>query len=159
MEDHLNSRDWAAILNPESIGQMLGIAIRVLRRMPLVELPVGPLSTGGAGSYAKNLTRFRYVVTRLRKEGRMIFDSSVFDESLRELARRKGGTMDEQSRYVMQNFYVPLLKSKRISSLICLPDVDGSVGAHIARDVARSLTPPLPIAQLNEDFFPKRQER
>jgi len=117
-------------------------------------LPVGPLSTGGTGSYIKNVTRLRFVVTRLRTVGKFVFDSSIFDESLRDLARREVDTVRAQSEYVMRNFYVPLLRSGRIRSLVCLPDIDGSVGAQIACDTARALE--LPIGQLSKDFFPKR---
>lgn len=153
----MKEEDWRGVLNPKSIGQQYGIACRVLGRMPPAKLLVGPLSTGGTRSYAMNLARFRYAIMRLRKKY-TIFDSSIFDESLRELARQRGGTAVEQSRYVMQNFYVPLLnRSGRISSLICMPDIDDSVGAHIACDIARSIG--LPILHLREGFFPKRPEK
>lgn len=164
MERYMTPYDWAAILDPKSIGQLLGVAIRVVRRTKMtlrkkkMELPVGALSTGGAGSYAKNVTRLRYVVAHLREAGLIVFDSSIFDESLRDLARQKADTTEGQSLYVMHNFYVPLIKSGQIDSLVCLPDVGGSIGAQIARDVALSLAPPLPIRELKEDFFPKRPE-
>jgi hypothetical protein len=156
MEDYMREQDWRGVLNPKSIGQQYGIARRVLGRMPPAKLLVVALSTGGTGSYAMNLSRFRYAFILLRKK-HIIFDSSIFDESLRELARQRGGTVAEQSRYVMRNFYVPLMKSGRISSLICMSDLDDdSVGSNIARAVAKSLN--LPILNLREDFFPKRPE-
>ena len=92
--------------------------------------------------------------------GLTIFDSSIFDESLRDPARQKADATEAQSLYVMNNFYVPLIKSGQIDSLRMSAHIDGSVGAQIARDVALlSLAAPLPIRELKENFFPKRRER
>ena len=156
MESYLTAYDWSAIVDPKSIGQLLGVAIRVGHKVGKMELPVGALSTGGVGSYAKNVTRIRYVVERRRATGKVVFDSSLFDESLRDLARQKADTAEMQSIYVMRNFYVPLIRSGVIGSLICLPDTGGSVGVPIACEAAESLAPPLFIYHLSEDFFPKR---
>ena len=138
-------------MNPKSMGQCAGIAIKVLRRMPRPAAMVcGPLTTGN-GRYARNLIRLRFAIAKLRKQGTPVFDSSIFEESIRQFA--KGETPQDRSRYAFQNFYGLILKTGRVRKLYFLPGWETSVGAVWMRRCARKIG--LATEDIGEEFFPE----
>ena len=149
--EYFQSHDWAVLMNPKSMGQCAGIALKVLRRMARpVAMVCGPLTTG-SGRYARNLVRLRFAVVKLRRRGISVFDSSIFEESIRQFA--KGATPQERSLYAFQNFYGLILRTGRIRKLYFLPDWEKSVGAVWMRRCARRLG--LAIEDVEEGFFPE----
>ena len=147
---YLQRRDWAVLMRPENMEQLASVAVFVVRRIPPpVAMVCGPLTTG-SGVYARNLVRLRFAVWKLCEQGISVFDSTIFEESLRQLAR--GKTPQERSQYLLQTFYAPLLESRLIRKLYFLPEWESSFGARWERRRASELG--LVIEGIPESFFP-----
>lgn len=123
--------ELASLKAINSFHDMVPIGVRVLRRIrqhgeKVVQI-CGPMSTGGKGTLAANMTHFKRAVAHARLKGVLVFDQTPFEDPIIRLsasAPREGYCHD-----ILHIFYRSLFESRLITTLSFLPDWQSSVGA------------------------------
>ena len=112
------------------------IAHQVLDRMPEdIGQVCGPIATGGLGSVEANLKKFDETVRILQEEGKIIFDQIPFEWPMQELKK----TVTEGVKSILEDFYLPIFKSGKITTLYFIKGWETSKGANWEHDQAKQL--------------------
>jgi len=121
------------IKNAVDYKELLAVAMEVLY-LTCLEDPVkpiamvcGPISkTGGVGSRKRNLEIFSKAIDRLRAEKLAIFSQMPFEDDMERLFKSDPKL---QGIELLEEFYLPIFKTKIIKILFFLPGWETSFGA------------------------------
>lgn len=95
----------------------------------------GPISTGGSGSIEKNLAEFSRYIEILDTRGEKIFNQLVFEDKFQELAEG----CNEYFMPILEDFFLPIFKSSKISKIWFMPGWQTSTGAKWEFEMAEKL--------------------
>lgn len=101
----------------------------------------GPMTTGGMGSYSKNILLFQHAIDEASKEGVSVFNQTMLEEHLQRLVRN-WLTRNPDAQYcnhVLTDVYEILLTSGHIQGLYFIPGWETSRGAKWEREAAERL--------------------
>lgn len=122
----------------ETYADMKDVALIALKALPQPVVQVcGPLTTGGRGSFEKNLEMFHEGIQFLAEQGKTVFDQRPFEIPMQKLkATRKGPGYAYELLY---EFYLPVFQSGHVKELHFLPGWESSIGARWEHDQAQQL--------------------
>ena len=107
---------------------LLAVARAVLDRMPdPVVLISGPISTGGRGSIEENLRAFSDAIRLVHLSGKTVFNQLPFEDKFIELSRKSTAAYFTP---ILDDFFLPILKSGKIKQIIFMKDWQSSTGAR-----------------------------
>lgn len=166
-EYYWTSVDFEKLGKANTMPELLAIAFSILERMPQpIFLVSGPISTGGHGSVAENLRVFADAIRMVRVSGKTVFNQLPFEDKFMELSERakavyvkeqsssqprSAGTWRDESGSnqkgtnafyftpILDEFFLPILKSGKIKQIIFLKDWQSSTGARWEYTVAGEL--------------------
>lgn len=122
-----------AINKSEQLEEAVQISLKIMRRIPdPVSMVSGPLTTGGLGSFEKNLWLFDLVITKLSADGHYIF-SQLPTENLMNKVWRKW----LEPRYcmpILEDYYQPIFESGLVRKVHFIPGWQKSFGARWERE-------------------------
>ncbi|MFZ6036571.1 MAG: hypothetical protein ACOYUK_05550 [Patescibacteria group bacterium] len=131
--------DHSVVSAAQSFSELLPTALTIIRRMPQpVAMVSGPMSTGGAGSLEKNVSRFAAAIHNLNEAGITTFDQLPFQKSMIRLLQQH----HHATSYYMpllEDFYLPVFQSGLIARVYFLPDWHTSFGARWEHDQCEKL--------------------
>ncbi|MCR4311476.1 MAG: DUF4406 domain-containing protein [Candidatus Taylorbacteria bacterium] len=129
--------DFEKVNRATTMPELLAIALDILGRMPdPVSLVTGPITTGGKGSVSENMEVFKVYISKLQKEGRTVFNQLPFEHAFSELAKKSAL---EYYTPILDDFFLPLFKSGKISEMCFIPGWESSTGARWESGVADEL--------------------
>lgn len=132
-----NEKDFADLEKAKSIKDLYVIADRIIDRMPKPIIQVcGPLSTGGK-SVEENLLFFKNSIKKLQEKNLYVFDQMPFEPSMHQLILKH--SKDKYMEDILNDFYLPIFESKKISKLCFLPGWQLSYGASWEHEQAERL--------------------
>ncbi len=123
--------------------KLLGeLVCEVAEKMPKPLFMVsGPMTTGGMGSYSKNILLFQHAIDEAIKAGVTVFNQTMLEEHLQRLVR-EWLTCNPESEYcnhVLTDVYEALLASGHIHGVYFMPDWHTSRGARWEREASERL--------------------
>ena len=138
-----------AIKRAKTFEALRDLALFVLATMPRdVGMVCGPITTGGAGSVEKNLSRFNYAINLMFVRGFNVFTQMPFKTPMQRIKENKdyykGGNQ------LLETFYLALFRSCWFKTLYFLPDWKSSYGARWEHEQALALG--LEIKYFKENF-------
>jgi hypothetical protein len=130
--------DYKNIEEAQSIQDIFAVAKDVLSRMPdnLAQV-CGPITSGGRGLVEENLKYLDKIIDDLQAQGIDIFDQMPFEKTFQRIAYSK--TSKEHHDDILTNFYEPIFRSKKITTLYFVPDWESSKGANWEYQKAKEL--------------------
>lgn len=121
----------------ENLQDLLVIAIDILKRMPQpVILVCGPISTGGFGNVEANLRAFESTIHAKQKAGKSVFNQLPFEEKFAKFSQ------EAKMAYftpVLDEFFLPIIKSGYIAEMHFMKDWQSSTGARWEHTTANEL--------------------
>jgi len=121
----------------KTFEELAEIALRIIDRIPRpVEMICGPLTSGGLGSFEKNLKVLKKYILLGGKSGLNIFDQMPFEPHLHRIWEESAV---KDPNELLESFYGTIFKSRKIKQLDFVPDWRGSIGARWERKTARKL--------------------
>jgi hypothetical protein len=115
-------------------------ALREINKMegPVIQF-CGPISTGGFGNIADNIECISSLIKECQIKNIFVFNQLAYE-------RRMDQILKEYHDYdypLLDFFYKPILKSKKISGLVFLPLWQTSTGSKWEHDFAKSINIPI----------------
>ena len=138
-KQYWTKEDWENLEKISSFLDMQVIAKKVLDRIPRPVAGVcGPISeTGGLHSVEANLNVFNNTIIQLQKTGLRIFDQMPFENKMQELKAKMN--REDFLRELNDDFYMPIFKSKIVSTFYFIPGWETSNGAKFEHEKAKEL--------------------
>ncbi len=137
-DTYWTGEDFEASMHAEDCKDLFVIVEKILARMPDGLLQVcGPISTGGFGSVEKNLFRFDEKIKELQAEGRPVFDQMYLEAPIMML--RNKGERQNFHMEILNDLYLPIFKSGKISKVYFLKGWESSQGATWEHNLAKEL--------------------
>lgn len=132
----------------EALSKLVDEALSEILKMkpPIIQF-CGPISTGGFGNVTENLEYLYSVIQASTERGISVFNQVSYEERLDKILKDH----HEYDSPLLDFFYSPILKSKKISGLVFLPLWETSVGSRWEHDIGQSLF--LPIHYLESMFI------
>lgn len=127
-DQYWTDADFADLATAATYHELFVIAERILQRMPdnLTQV-CGPISTGGLGSIEANLTVFDKTIKELQATGRLVFDQMYFEVPMQRL---KADVSRVAEQNLLDDFYLAIFKTGKISTLYFMPNWESSYGAQ-----------------------------
>ncbi len=126
-----------------SFAELLPIALRELEKFTEpAEVVCGPITTGGRGSIGENLEAFESTIICLTHRGRPIFNQIPYEDKIFEFRTKwqsLPGNTGTYYRPILDEFYLPLFKTKIIQRGFFLPGYESSIGAMWERETLTRL--------------------
>lgn len=136
--EYYDLHDMDEIATAQTYSELLPVGFRVLRRMPDgAAMICGPISSGGTGSMAENIERFKRAIEVVARSSVPVFTQMPFEAAMQRIKDRGGAGSDASS--LLTTFYRPLFESGRIKRLYFLPNWEGSFGARWEHEEALHL--------------------
>ncbi len=150
---YFSSAECGRIALAKTFPELALIALDVLGRMPGdVGFVCGPITTGGLGSFEKNLARFARTIDLLAARGYNVFTQVIFQEALLRLYSDKSYCKGDI--HLLEEFYTPVFSSDRVTTQCFIPGSESSHGATWEKNLGQSLG----LAQLHfHDNYESRQ--
>lgn len=139
------------------LGQLI---CEVAEKMPKPLFMIsGPMTTGGLGSYSKNILLFQHAIDEASKEGVHVFNQTMLEEHLQRLVRnwRLDNPDSEYCNHVLTDVYETLLASGYIQGVYFIPGWDTSRGARWEREAAERFN--IAIHDYPDDWYERAKER
>jgi hypothetical protein len=133
---------------------LLSTAMIILRAMhhdhPFkpVTMVCGPISTGGKNSRKENLKVFSVAIDRMSADGMLVFSQMPFED---DMERIFNSSPNLQGLRLMEEFYLPILKSGFIKLMVFLPGWEKSIGATWEHEQSKALN--IPRIYLAESYI------
>ena len=128
--------DERVIKTVGSYAELCEVAMRILARIKgPVGFVCGPISTGGTGSPKKNIVIFKRYIAKLCKEGKNIFNQMPFEKTLWRLLK----VLENPEDRLLQEFYLPLFKSGKLTTFYFIHGWETSYGARWEHKQAKRL--------------------
>lgn len=136
-KQYWTKEDWENLEKISSFLDMQVIAKKVLDRIPRPVAGVcGPIAeTGGLHSIEANLNVFNNTIIQLQKTGLRIFDQMPFENKMQELKAKMN--REDFLRELNDDFYMPIFKSKIVSTFYFIPGWETSNGAKFEHEKAK----------------------
>ena len=116
----------------------------------------GPVTTGGKGSRTENLIVFSRAIQQVTADGLLVFNQMPFENDLGRIFK---SDPKRQELRLLEEFYLPIFKTRSISLLCFLPGWKSSVGARWEHEQAKKLSIPiLYLAELYMDEMARNDE-
>ncbi len=130
-------QNFADLAIADTYHALYVIAADVLSRMPdgLTQV-CGAISTGGLGNVTDNLAVFNPTIKRLQAEGRNVFDQMYFEGPMQRI---KQLLPKETELNLLDDFYLPIFKSGKITHCYFMKNWDTSYGARWEHQIAEEL--------------------
>lgn len=137
-KEYWKEKDWSDLEKAENVSDLYIIAERIIYRMdkPFIQI-CGPIATGGLGSIKANLNIFNKTIIQLQEKGLNIFDQMPFERPMQKLKEKLAP--NEYLESILTDFYMPIFKSGRVSSLFFLQNWESSRGAKWEHEKAKEL--------------------
>lgn len=136
-EYYWKPEDFEKANRAKNLRELFDIAMAILNRMPQpVILVSGPITTGGRGSIPENLRVFAETIRSVRSSGKTVYNQLPFEDKISELARKSSVPYFQA---VLDEVYLPLLKSGKIAKIYFMPGWETSTGAKWEYSVAETL--------------------
>ena len=131
----------------ENLSKLVEEALLEISKLkpPVIQF-CGPISTGGFGNVTNNLEYLYSAIQTSTNKGMSVFNQISYEKRLDTILKDH----HEYDYPLLDFFYGPILKSKKISGLIFLPLWETSVGSRWEHDLGQSLH--LPILYLENMF-------
>jgi hypothetical protein len=100
-----------------------------------VVLLSGPISSGGRGSLNANLKVFEDAIITFMRKGHSVFNQLPFEPKLLELSK----DYKEYCTPILDDIFLPILKSGLIKKMFFIPGWESSVGAKWEYNVCEKL--------------------
>lgn len=127
------SQDRKDIKHAQTFKGLARVGCRILRRMPSpVGQVCGPITTGGAGSVAKNILVFQNAIEDLQRSGKNVFNQLAFEKPLWKIMKefpRQWGRPNKKDLQLLEQFYGTLFGSGLIKTFYFIPGWEYSFGA------------------------------
>lgn len=142
------------IREAKNYEELLDVALNVLwdfhgvNSHKPVAMVCGPISTGGKGSRKKNLEVFSKAIDRVSIGGLLIFSQMPFEDDMERIYKSDPAL---QSLKLLEEFYLPILKTGFIKLMCFLPGWENSIGASWEHDQAKKLH--IPVLYLSELYI------
>ena len=137
LETYWTEEDCADVEKATEFGELSVVACRIAARMPPpVGIVCGPITSGGLGSTEANLAHFWCAIEYLRCRRLVVFNQLPFENALFEIKHSKRGDSGAQ---LLNEFYLPLFRTRLIHVMYFMPGWQGSVGASWERERGREL--------------------
>lgn len=137
MEPYWEEEDVEQLAHARTFEDLRQIATRVLRRMPQPIAQVcGPISTGSTGTIGENLERLHGAIEKLKANGVSVFNQVPFEMPMQRI---KSYRPDAGNVTLLNEFYLPLFKSRFVDTLYFLPGWESSQGASWEHEQALRL--------------------
>ena len=141
--------------------KLLGdLVCEVAAKMPKPLFMVsGPMTTGGLGSYSKNILLFQHAIDEAAQAGIHVFNQTMLEEHLQRLVR-EWYTCNPDSKYcshVLTDVYETLLASGHLQGLYFMPDWNTSYGASWEREAAQRLN--VAVQEYPTEWYEKAKTR
>lgn len=128
--------DYDAIEIADTCTVLLPLAMKILGRMKAAKCHdiiqvCGPISTGGKGSVAENIAAIDTAICELVERGHSVFNQMPFEGAMERVHKKwqaEGRTTYCQP--ILDDFYLPILKSGLVRTLAFLPGWQTSTGAQ-----------------------------
>ena len=119
----------------------------------------GPMTTGGMGSYSKNILLFQHTIDEALLSGVSVFNQTMLEEHLQRLVRvwLAENTHLDYCDHVLTDVYKALLDSGHINGLYLLPDWHTSRGAKWEREVGEKLN--LNLHEYPQEWYDRAVKR
>lgn len=119
----------------------------------------GPMTTGGMGSYSKNILLFQHAIDEALKEGVHVFNQTMLEEHLQRLVRNwlTCNPDAEYCNHVLTDVYEALLASGHVEGLYFMPDWHTSRGAKWEREAGERLK--LTLHEYPNEWYAKAVKR
>jgi len=128
--------DYEEMAMAKTFGDLVPISIRIIGRMPQpVVLVSGPISSGGKGSLTENLKVFEDAIITFMKKGYSVFNQLPFEPKLQELSK----DYKEYCTPILDDIFLPILKSGLIKKMFFIPGWESSVGARWEYNICEKL--------------------
>lgn len=139
--DHWTEEDHAEQDRCESMHHLAELGIKLAKRLKeqspdgSVILLSGPMTTGGLGSFDRNIKLFECAIIVAREKGLTVYNQLPFQKGMIRILglNRNPSFKAEAAGYpmsILTDFYGPLLDSKLVSDLFQLRDHASSFGAR-----------------------------
>ena len=113
------------------------IAMDILMRMPQpISMVCGPISTGGLGNVRDNMQVFEKTIRNLHGSGKNVFNQLPFDRKFEEFS---SSAHMAYFTPILDEFYLPLIKSGYIKEMNFIKDWQSSTGARWEHTLAIEL--------------------
>lgn len=134
-----SEQEIAHIYQTTSFTELATIVKKALTKTntPLVEL-CGPLTTGGAGSYEKNMQVYKQAATYLEQHEVHVFDLVSIEKQIVKLVNEYEDNTIAQKE-LLNNFFLELFSSGNIHQAYFLPGWRSSNGASWEHEQCKKL--------------------
>ena len=137
MRKYWTKKDALDAKRAKTFEELAEIALRIIDRMQQpVEMICGPLTSGGLGSFEKNLKVLKKYIRLGGKSGLNIFDQMPFEPHLHRIWEESAA---KDPNELLESFYGTIFKSGKIKQLNFIPGWKTSLGARWERKTARKL--------------------
>lgn len=137
-KQYWTEEDFENLQKAETIQNVFEIAQNVISRMPdNVAQVCGPVTSGGKGSIEENLKQFDKVIDDLQEQGVHVFDQMPYEETFQRIAYSK--TSDQNHDDILSEFYEPIFRLGKITTLFFVPGWESSKGANWEYQKAQEL--------------------
>lgn len=127
-EYYWTAADFEKLKATRTMSECLAMALEILDRMPQpVVMVSGPISTGGKGTVEENTRAFADAIRLVRVSGKTIFNQLAFEDKFLEFSKQS--TMAYFTP-ILDDFFLPLLKSGKIKQIIFMKDWQSSTGSR-----------------------------
>lgn len=137
---YFRDEDFSDLNEAPDIVSIYKVAERILTRMPdnLVQV-CGPITSGGKGSIKENLEVFSNKIKELQESGLDVFDQMPFEEPMHRVMLEFQKTENGYMNSILNDFYLPLFKTKRIKELYFIQGWESSKGSCWEHNTAINL--------------------
>lgn len=134
-DQYYTDQDFVDLLHVKTFAEVYSITHRVIEHMPKGLIQVcGPISSGGVGSIEGNIARMDSVIKKLQGEGWNIFDQMYVEGAFQHIRYSPEYEHKDGHGDILNDFYLPLFKSRKIKGLYFMKDWQSSKGAQWEHD-------------------------
>lgn len=141
--------------------KMLGeLVCEIAEKMPKPLFMIsGPMTTGGMGSYSKNILLFQHAIDEAIKAGVYVFNQTMLEEHLQRLVREWliCNPDSEYCNHVLTDVYEALFASGHINGVYFMPDWHTSRGARFEREMVERLD--ILVQEYPSEWYEKAKTR
>lgn len=126
---HWTQEELDSLHSLTSYAEAKELGMRRLKRLPQPVAQIcGPLTTGGRGSFEKNIQMMHEGIQVLVAMGKIVFDQRPFEIPLAKILRARKSA--EYDYGLLNEFYLPLFETGLVKEFHFLPGWESSTGSR-----------------------------